>query len=164
MNAQKLVTGLQRALVAILAFVLLVNVYLALRQTFWKVDLPSVFGVKQVVVLTGSMSPAILPGDLLLIRQYPEYLVGDVVTYRSGGSLVTHRVIGVDGGTCTTQGDANNTTDAPVSFEQIEGKVVLRIPKLGRLIFFMKTPLGLLILLVLGVVIIEVPLLFEKKG
>ncbi len=101
------------------------------------------------VIVSGSMEPLIKVQDAVIIKRSTEenIKVGDVVTYRSldpafYGVLVTHRVTGivdVDGKKVyTTKGDHNETTDrTPVYFDQIRGKVVMRIPKIGYIKYFL---------------------------
>ena len=52
--------------------------------------------------------------------------VGDVIAYRSGGIIITHRIISIDQEhrTLTTQGDANPAPDAPVPYTSVVGKIV----------------------------------------
>lgn len=78
---------------------------------------------------SGSMAPA-YPVDSLVIVQdiEPEQIqVGDVITYvlNEDGVLVTHRVVQIDAANrkFITQGDANNTQDAPVLWDNVVGKV-----------------------------------------
>jgi signal peptidase I len=100
--------------------------------------------VKARVVLTGSMSPTINPGDIVLLaspsRIAPE--VGKVATYTarrfSGESvgLFTHRIIGGDATSgFTMKGDANPSPDVQrPKIGDIEGVVFFVIPYLGYLL------------------------------
>lgn len=103
---------------------------------------PRLMGGGSLTILTGSMEPTISPGDLVVVLPYKDDsspILGDIVTYHPNPddpTLVTHRVekieIGVEGeNEYITQGDANNTTDEPITKTQIVGKVRLIIPKLG---------------------------------
>ena len=90
------------------------------------------------VVLTGSMSPAINSGDIIIVAPITTTppKVGDVVTYkgrRFDGTEVasfTHRIISGDSQTgFLLKGDANKTPDTQrVLLDDIEGKVVFQIP------------------------------------
>lgn len=154
---RKLVSILQKLLLALLAILLLSNLYLLFMQLVFDADLPKVFGTARVIVISGSMQPAINVGDMLIISERKEYHVDDIVTFRMGNSLVTHRIIEIDDTHVVTQGDENNVADAPSPLSSIEGKVILRIPKVGTFILFLKTPFGILLLVLLAVVIIEAP-------
>ncbi len=96
------------------------------------------FQLKPVVVISGSMEPAIKTGSLAFIdKKSAEVKEGDVITFRKGGVLVTHRIIEDTGTGYVTKGDNNDDADyGVVEEEQIEGKILFSIPGLG---FFLKT-------------------------
>ena len=110
------------------------------------------------------MQPTIEIGDFLVIREQAGYSENDIITYRSGNSLITHRIKEVAGERLITQGDNNNAADAPIALSQVEGKVILRIPKLGRAALFLKTPLGIVIAVFGGLLLIEVSYLAERRA
>ena len=131
------------------------NVYLLNAKSIAGNRMPMPFGIGSAVVQSGSMEPAYHIGDLLFVKEQPGYAVGDVVVYQSGGVLVVHRVIAINGDTVITQGDANNAPDEPFSRDCIKGGVVGRIPGIGIAIDFMKTPMGILLLIGCAVALIE---------
>lgn len=100
--------------------------------------------VKARVVLTGSMSPTINAGDIVLLappsRLTPE--IGEIATYtgrRFSGEAVglfTHRIIGGDAVTgFTMKGDANAAPDVQrPTVADISGVVFFVIPFLGHLL------------------------------
>lgn len=119
--------------------------------------LPTVFGWGKAVVLSGSMEPGLPVGSLLWIRRQDAYSIGDVVTYEDGGTLVTHRLVSVTGDTAITKGDANNTEDAPIDVKQICGRVAAVWPGVGNILLFLKSPAGILLLLLCGGLILFLP-------
>jgi signal peptidase len=92
-----------------------------------------------LTVLTGSMSPTIPAGSVVVVEpaKAATLKVGDVVTFLAAPDkpdLVTHRIVGVNGGgsSFTTQGDANRGADLePVPADAILGKVAFHVPYLG---------------------------------
>lgn len=115
---------------------------------------PTIMGNKFFTVLTGSMEPAIMTGDLIISKETPpkEIQVGDIITFGSSNSdnITTHRVkevINEEGKIkYITQGDANNVEDPnPVPEEMLIGKVVKCIPKLGSIMSWMKSNLKIII-------------------
>ena len=61
---------------------------------------------------------------------------GDIISFRTGETLVTHRILSVDqaSGTAITKGDANQTADMnPVPYENVIGKVVHSVPAAGAM-------------------------------
>ena len=151
----------------ILILLLCFQVYLFAAKQFFGVRQPTVFGFTNAVVLTGSMEDAIHVNDMVIIHAQKDYEIKDVITYLpvGEGTPVTHRIIKKDGNTFVTKGDANNTSDPEIQKEQIVGKVILVIPKIGLLIQAMQTPLGMLVLLLVGIILFEWPNLigFFKK-
>jgi signal peptidase len=99
-----------------------------------------VFPTKPFLVPSGSMVPVINPGDVVLIApvKTDTIQVGEIIEYRNikEGINVVHRVIAIEGDlqnpSFIFKGDANNAADAnPVSPQQIMGKEILIIPKIG---------------------------------
>ena len=149
---------LSAVITAVLALLLAANVYVIAARAVTGEPQPTVLGFSAAVVVTGSMSPAIEPGDLVVCRRSADYAVGDVITFRSGASLVTHRIVGDTPSGFTTKGDANNVADAdPVPRGAVIGKVVFTVPKLGIFIEKLRTPLGMTVLVLIGFALIELP-------
>jgi len=149
----------------LLGLLLACNLYTIVARMVTKQLQPAVFGFSTAVVISGSMSDSIEVNDMVVIHRQKSYEVGDVITFETRGSLVTHRIIGETSLGFTTKGDANNSPDLdPVRQEQIVGRVVLVIPKIGRAIEFMRTPLGMTCLVVVGFALVEVPALIRRKS
>ncbi len=140
----------------VLILVLIVNVTLIVRSYVNPEKVPSFMGYKPFIVLSGSMEPEILPGDLIITRTVdPEEIkVGDIISFRADDSVVvSHRVTDVltDGGlSFLTKGDANTGADAgAVLPEDLEGKYIFRVAAMGNLAMFLQTPLGLLVFVII---------------
>lgn len=155
---------LRHALLIFLGLLLGVNVYLLNARNIAGNQLPMPFGIGAAVVQSGSMEPTYYKGDLLFVKAQSDYSAGDIVVYQSEGILVVHRVIEIDGGTVTTQGDANNVPDKPFDVSSIKGSVVGRIPGVGYVIDFLKTPLGILLLVGCAMLLVELSFRREKKA
>lgn len=101
--------------------------------------------LRPVAVATGSMEPTVAVGDVVVTcpSSAENLREGDIIRYQKGATTVIHRIVACtqdeNGGlTFITQGDSNNTPDAdPVLPEQVLGKVVFNIPKLGYLSLWM---------------------------
>ena len=123
---------------------------------------PEILGYKFYVILSGSMSPNIEVGDLIIIKNIPmeEIEVNDVITFGndSNSEVTTHRVKEItndNGIQFATQGDANNTRDFyPVKGDLLQGKVVNQVPKVGILIKCMKENLVTIIVAIMIISII----------
>ena len=108
------------------------------------VVIPLVTGSTVYTVLTGSMTPALPPGSLVMVRRVnaDDIGVGSVITYQVQSNrpeVVTHRVVtmGVrENGAPVfrTQGDANPDPDTKwVRPVQVRGEVWYSVPYVGRL-------------------------------
>lgn len=158
---------IQVVITAVLALLLAGNLYLLAAQHLLGVEHPSLFGYSTAVVVSGSMEPALSVDDLIVIHRQPDYATGDIITYRSGDNLVTHRIVEETADGFVTQGDANNAPDAqPVDPQDVQGKVVANIPLVGLVTGYLKTPVGLTVLVFVGLLILEFPLLLrlQQKG
>ena len=150
---------LRGILTAVLCVVLLLNIWMLVQQTVLKREVPQVLGYSQYIVTSGSMEPSFSVGDLILVKAQETYELGDVVTFHdAGGAAVTHRIMGKVSGQFITQGDANNTEDNDLlPPERIVGKLQLVLPGMGYVIEFLRSPVGILILLAAGVLLIKLP-------
>ena len=105
----------------------------------WVVIVWAVVGWTPAVVTTGSMQPAINPGDIILSAPPEDDVVldaGTVITFEDPvrpGELITHRVDTVNAdGTYTTRGDANSSADSyEVTTDELTGVGRLLVPAVG---------------------------------
>ena len=124
--------------------------------------IPSVFGWKPFIVLSGSMENNIMPGDLILTKEVDtsELKVGDVISFRTDSStVITHRIIKIveEEGERKyyTKGDNNDSADRnAVVDSQIEGIYRYRIPKLGNVAVYLQKPAGIVICITIPLIII----------
>ena len=125
-------------------------------------------GYKPFLVQSGSMEPSIMTGDIIVIQKRGIYFINDVVTFQTNTDrVVTHRIIEVEKGKenkYSTKGDANRSGDEDlITDQQIIGKVVLVIPKLGYFVAFSKSRRGLIFLLVIPAVVLILDELIKIK-
>ncbi len=107
------------------------------------------FGLQADVVQSGSMEPTLYKNDLVFAKQVgeEELEIGDILVYKRGGVKYVHRLIEIDGESFVTQGDANNVADDPVSFSEIEGKVVATWKSVGGAVQFFQSVYGIIVLI-----------------
>lgn len=121
-----IVTGVARCLLGV-----------AMALLLWTL-LPTVGGWQSSLVLSGSMAPSFLPGDVAVVRPVaaPELHIGRVLLVDDPdqqGKLRLHRLADVVDGRLLLRGDANADADStPVDASSVHGAVVLRIPGIGR--------------------------------
>lgn len=131
---------------AILYLLAVISAVSLVQTVVSRQEMPLLFGFGKALVITGSMEPAIIPGDMIIFQEREEYESGDIVIYKAN-SYITHRIVEVTEDGYITQGDANNTADDEIVVTQVVGKVIFRIPGIGYLTEFITSPLGILILL-----------------
>ena len=131
-------------------------------------------------IISGSMEPNINVYDVVVDTKVdnPEDIkVGDIITFTSSSSLtygvtITHRVIAIDNSNGVyryrTQGDNNLVPDDTyVEFGNVLGKVLFKVPQLGRVQFLLlKAGSWLFIILIpsLGIVIYDLLKVLKLAG
>ena len=169
--AEKVLTVIGTILCIVFGFALICNLTIIIKGSINPDSPPSVLGTTPLVVLSGSMSgdapDHIEIGDLIFIgkAETGELKVGDIIAYKQGKIVVTHRIIEITNGEdgdlfFTTQGDANGTPDEMlVSEDSILGIYKGRIPKVGDFALFLQTPLGMFLFIgvpLLGFIIYDI--------
>lgn len=153
---KKVFNGIGLAICVLLSLIIIVNVTMIVKSYLYPDKVPDFMGYKPFIVLSGSMEPTILTGDIVLtkITAAEDIAQNDIITFRvEQDTAVTHRVTEVveeDGKVSfLTKGDANVGSDAAVvTPEMLEGKYLGRVGGLGQLAIFLQTPMGLLLFVV----------------
>lgn len=124
---------------------------------------PSIWGYKPLVVISGSMEPTLTVGGILYYHEknIDDFNTNDILVYELNDHIISHRVHDITENGFITKGDANNSYDSLlVNEEQILGEGTnWSIPYIGYYADFIYRHKYLLVIS-LGVVIID--LLSEK--
>ncbi len=141
----------------VVSYVVNAVIAVALTGVILLFAMPRLLGWDLVVVLSGSMEPALPVGSAILVRPVQPETVepGDIITYRAqgdGNAFVTHRVVEVQGEgpmlVFRTKGDANDKPDEVlVPAAAIKGRVLVDIPHLGYVAREVRKPQGFLLLM-----------------
>ena len=87
--------------------------------------LPTIFGYRPLVVLSGSMEPTFKVGSIVYYKKVnqKEIRINDVITFKmDDDKLVSHRVYSIIDNQYITKGDANNSVDAlKIDYSKIVG-------------------------------------------
>lgn len=112
---------------------------------FWAVA-PLVVGMRSSVIMSGSMTPGIRPGDVVVSVPTPadDLRPGMVISFTDPddpGRTLVHRFDAVNAdGTVRTKGDANAEPDStPVTAGLIDGQSRIRIPYVGLPAYWLRT-------------------------
>ena len=142
--------------------VILVAFVVLLRTVFTPAgEIPTIMGYGFMRTLTGSMEPAIPVHSFIVVDtdNSQVYQVGDIITFHSSddaleGSLNTHRIAAIDEvngmRSFTTKGDNNDVADTHIiSDGDIVGKYLFALPQMGKVMDFLSSSMGFLIVIVL---------------
>ena len=160
---QRITSGIAIVVSILLIPILIANLVIIVKGSLNPEEIPTVMGYAPMAVVTDSMntgkSDAIKAGDMVVTKKtnVDKLAVGDIIMFKNNQSAIIHRIVGYNEATntFTTKGDANNTEDIdPVQKKNIIGKYMLRVPKVGDLILFSRTPLGMLICIALPILIL----------
>ena len=131
------------------------------------------FGLDVYCVLSGSMEPTYHTGSIIYVKdaEPQDIRVGDPITFVMNEDLVvaTHRVVEIheEDQEFVTKGDANENVDAnPVHFNNLIGKPVFTVPKVGYFVNWLQNPPGTYMAISIGAVVLILmflPDLFAKS-
>ncbi len=113
-------------------------------------EVPSFFGWKPFIVLSGSMETQIYAGDIAVIKTVDKNQIkeNDIIAFKKDETVITHRIVKIeekDGNKIFyTKGDNNNDIDQDtVSLDEIEGIYQFKISGLGNVAMYLQTPTGI---------------------
>ncbi len=120
--------------------------------------IPSFWGHKPLVVISGSMEPILKVGGILYYHEQDisEFKNGDILVYSTKKHIISHRIVDKTETGFITKGDANSSNDyLEIKKEQILGKGTnWSIPYLGYYASYIYTHKYLLFVSV-GVIILD---------
>ena len=127
-------------------------------------------GIHVYTVLSGSMEPTYKVGSLIYVVKTNTNTLqeGDVITFKIGNSTVaTHRIIEItkdeeDNKIFYTKGDQNDIRDeVPIEVNKVIGKPIFTIPYLGYVTTFIKTRIGKILTIVIGIILILITIFID---
>ena len=134
--------------------IILYDVILIAQTVINPYKTPNFFGIKTFNIISGSMEPKININDIVITKEVDksELIKGDIISFNLDGEIITHRITKIETKNgeliYTTKGDNNEVTDIEhVKYEQIEGKQIGVIPKLGIVLSILKNKIVFAIIL-----------------
>ncbi|MFA7076181.1 MAG: signal peptidase I [Candidatus Izemoplasmatales bacterium] len=154
-------------------FVILLVLYISV-ESFIPTKTVEIFGFKPYTVITDSMDPKLVDVDLILVKKpnFDEIDEFDIITFHTivdeEDMIITHFVYSVTSVNGVreyrTNGYNEKIDDWVLHDEDILGVYIFKIPVLGTVAKFLKTPYGVIVLLInLGVFISIIFLLKNDK-
>lgn len=162
---------LQYIAIAVLVFLVVICASVFIQTKISPNKIPSIFGYKPFVVLSGSMESEIFRGDLAVTREIDVNTIqkNDIVAFRDKENhVVTHRVVDIietnNEKKLITKGDNNNANDSgTVNTKDVEGKYLFKISGFGNFILMMQEPLTLFIVLAVIIVAGGIWMMIDKN-
>ena len=159
----KVINFILNVLLGIITVVIIIGAYYMYQVKIQKKDYANLFGYSLFEVATGSMSPTIEVGDVVITKLTKEVNANDIIVYMDGKNIITHRLIEKNGDKIITRGDANNSEDKPIEEKMIIGEVVKIIPQLGTWQQILSSP-EVLVLIVILILILSVIYAYTSKS
>lgn len=157
--AQKIISFILNILLIAVTIIIIIGFYYIYQLKIAKSDYANLFGYTFFEVATASMFPTIEIGDVVVVEITKDVQKNDIIVYKDGESIITHRLIEKNDKELIAKGDANNSEDKPINENMVLGKVIKIVPKLGtwRKVFTSKEVVGLIIVLItlLGIVFVS---------
>lgn len=128
-----------------------------------------IFGIRQYIVVSGSMEPTLKTGSVVFINHnfsFEKLKVSDIVAFKlESGNMATHRIQKITEEGIITKGDANGLDDGITTKNNYVGKMIFSIPYIGYVIKIFTTTKGLLVVGMVFIMIVLICLLIkdEKK-
>lgn len=148
---EKIISCILNFLLVIVTIVIITGFYYIYQIKIEQNDYANLFGYTFFEVATGSMNPTMQIGDVIVVKITKEVKENDIIVYKDGESIITHRLIKKTNDELIAKGDANNSEDKPIQESMVLGKVEKIIPKLGiwRKILISPEVVGLIVILII---------------
>lgn len=128
MSQNKILKVIKNIIINLIIFVLgiiaVIAIWTSIQLNVQNKEYANIFGYSIFNTETGSMSPTMEKGDIVFVKLGAEVNEQDIITYKSGNSFVTHRIVEIQGDSIIAKGDNNNTQDEAITKEAVVGKVV----------------------------------------
>ena len=166
-NKRKENVKIAKKIIEIIAIILIYNIILIALSSANKISVVNILGYKSYIIKTNSMEPTISINDVVITKKVKKEKIkkGDVITFLQDGEVITHRITQIDdNGNYTTKGDNNNIEDIfKITYENIEGKHILTIPYLGKIVQALDNKIVFLIITLIILIFMFITILNQEK-
>lgn len=166
-NKRKENVKIAKKVIEIIAIILIYNIILIALSSANKISVVNILGYKSYIIKTNSMEPTISINDVVITKKVKKEKIkkGDVITFLQDGEVITHRITQIeDNGNYTTKGDNNNIEDTfKITYENIEGKHILTIPYLGKIVQALDNKIVFLIITLIILMFMFITILNQEK-
>lgn len=112
------------ALIFLLGIIAIIAIWASIQLNVQGKEYVNMFGYSIFSTETGSMSPTMEKGDIVIVKIGEQVQEKDIITYKKNNAFITHRIIKIDGDSIIAKGDNNNIQDEEITKASIVGKVV----------------------------------------
>lgn len=114
-------------IIFILAIIAITVIWISIQLNVQNKEYINIFGYSMFSTATGSMSPTIEKGDIVIVKIGEQLKENDIITYKKQDSYITHRIMKIEEDSIIAKGDNNNTQDEKINKNEVIGKVVFII-------------------------------------
>lgn len=114
-------------IIFILAIIAITVIWISIQLNVQNKEYINIFGYSMFSTATGSMSPTIEKGDIVIVKIGEQVKENDIITYKKQDSYITHRIMKIEEDSIIAKGDNNNTQDEKINKNEVIGKVVFII-------------------------------------
>jgi len=111
-------------IIFILGIIAIIAIWTSIQLNVQNKEYINLFGYSMFSTATGSMSPTMEIGDIVIVKIGEQAKEKDIITYKKDNEFITHRIMKIDGESIIAKGDNNNTQDEEITKDAIIGKVV----------------------------------------
>lgn len=150
------------ALIFILGIIAIFAIWTSIQLNVQNKEYVNIFGYSIFSTETGSMSPTIEKGDIVIVKIGEQVNVEDIITYKKDNAFITHRIIEINGDSIIAKGDNNNTLDEAITQDAIIGKVdfIINNVEIWKKVF---SDISVIIPIVITVVLFIILVSYKEK-
>ena len=149
-KSEKIIGVILDFLLIIVFTLIIIGSYYIFQIKVMNYGYANIFGYTFFEVATGSMSPTIEIGDVVIVKLTKQVNVDDIIVYQDDDDFITHKLIEKNGDELIAKGEANNSEDKPIQTDMVIGQVIYIIPKIGiwRKVILTPEIIGLIFILI----------------
>ena len=161
--SRKIFKVVLNTLLVIVGLLLIIAVYNLNSTKIQKKDYTNYFGYTTFNITSGSMEPTIYVDDYVIVKLNNKNIKkGDIITFKTNNTIITHRIVKIDKDTITTRGDNNNVDDKPIKRNEVIGKVTHIGRQYGIFLKIIKTP-QVFITFFISIILMDIALGEDKE-
>lgn len=149
-------------IIFVLVIIAIIAIWTSIQLNVQKKEYINLFGYSIFSTETGSMSPTIKIGDIVIVKIGEEVQETDIITYKKDNSFITHRIMKIDGNSIIAKGDNNNTQDEAITQDAVVGKVVFIINdvEIWKNVF---SDMSVIIPIIITVILLVILIFYKEK-